>query len=64
VPVLAHRMRKFEPEQAFRLMARHRVRNVFMPPTALTRAVRFKVGKRLRNAAVGSKRKGVGKGKK
>jgi acetyl-CoA synthetase len=35
VPVLAHRMRKFEPEQAIRLMARHRVRNVFMPPTAL-----------------------------
>jgi acetyl-CoA synthetase len=35
VPVLAHRMRKFEPEQALRLMARHDVRNVFMPPTAL-----------------------------
>ena len=35
VPVLAHRMRKFEPEEAFRLMARHGVRNVFMPPTAL-----------------------------
>ncbi len=35
VPVLAHRARKFEPEQALRLMARHGVRNVFMPPTAL-----------------------------
>jgi acetyl-CoA synthetase len=35
VPVLAHRMRKFEPEEAFGLMARHGVRNVFMPPTAL-----------------------------
>jgi acetyl-CoA synthetase len=35
VPVLAHRARKFEPEQALRLMARHAVRNVFMPPTAL-----------------------------
>ena len=35
VPVLAHRMRKFEPEQAYRLMVRHGVRNVFMPPTAL-----------------------------
>jgi acetyl-CoA synthetase len=35
VPVLAHRMRKFEPEQTLRLMARHGVRNVFMPPTAL-----------------------------
>jgi acetyl-CoA synthetase len=28
-------MRRFEPEAAFRLMARHGVRNVFMPPTAL-----------------------------
>ncbi|MDW7711739.1 MAG: acyl-CoA synthetase [Deferrisomatales bacterium] len=35
VPVLAHRSRKFDPEEAFGLLARHRVRNVFMPPTAL-----------------------------
>jgi acetyl-CoA synthetase len=35
VPVLAHRMRKFEPERALDLMARHKVRNVFFPPTAL-----------------------------
>jgi acetyl-CoA synthetase len=35
VPVLAHRFRKFDPEQAFALMARHGVRNVFLPPTAL-----------------------------
>lgn len=35
VPVLAHRARKFDPEDAFALMARHRVRNVFLPPTAL-----------------------------
>ncbi|GAB3126013.1 acyl-CoA synthetase [Novispirillum itersonii] len=35
IPVLAHRARKFDPEEAFALMARHRVRNVFMPPTAL-----------------------------
>jgi len=35
VPVLAHRARKFDPEQAFALMARHKVRNVFLPPTAL-----------------------------
>jgi acetyl-CoA synthetase len=35
VPVLAHRMAKFEPEQAFRLMAEHGVRNTFLPPTAL-----------------------------
>ncbi|MCK8784019.1 acyl-CoA synthetase [Roseomonas sp. NAR14] len=35
VPVLAHRARKFDPEAAYALMARHAVRNVFMPPTAL-----------------------------
>ena len=35
VPVLAHRMAKFEPEHAFRLLARHEVRNAFLPPTAL-----------------------------
>jgi acetyl-CoA synthetase len=35
VPVLAHRFRKFDPEGAFELMARHRVRNTFLPPTAL-----------------------------
>jgi acetyl-CoA synthetase len=35
VCVVAHRPRKFEPAEAMRLMARHAVRNVFMPPTAL-----------------------------
>lgn len=35
VPVLAHRMPKFDPEAAFALMARHGVRNAFLPPTAL-----------------------------
>ncbi|MCO6417673.1 acyl-CoA synthetase [Siccirubricoccus sp. KC 17139] len=35
VPVLAHRMAKFDPDFAFRLMAEHGVRNAFLPPTAL-----------------------------
>jgi acetyl-CoA synthetase len=35
VPVLAYRFRKFDPEEAFSLMARHGVRNVFLPPTAI-----------------------------
>jgi acetyl-CoA synthetase len=35
VPVLAHRMAKFDPEFAFRLMGEHGVRNAFLPPTAL-----------------------------
>jgi acetyl-CoA synthetase len=35
VPVLARRFRKFDPEAAFAVMARHGVRNAFLPPTAL-----------------------------
>ncbi|WP_340109916.1 acyl-CoA synthetase [Pikeienuella sp. HZG-20] len=35
VPLLAHRMAKFDPERAFDLMARHEVRCAFFPPTAL-----------------------------
>ncbi|MGE5270218.1 MAG: acyl-CoA synthetase [Thiohalocapsa sp.] len=35
VPVLAHRARKFDPEEAFALVGRHAVRNAFLPPTAL-----------------------------
>ena len=35
VPVLASRAKKFDPEAAFALIARHGVRNAFLPPTAL-----------------------------
>jgi acetyl-CoA synthetase len=35
VPVVAYRARKFDPAETLDLMARHHVRNVFMPPTAL-----------------------------
>ena len=35
VPVLAYRAGKYDPEAALRLMAKYRVRNTFMPPTAL-----------------------------
>ncbi len=35
VPVLAQRVRKFDPDAAYALMARHGVRNAFLPPTAL-----------------------------
>lgn len=35
VPVVAHRFAKFEPEAAFDFIARHGVRNAFLPPTAL-----------------------------
>jgi acetyl-CoA synthetase len=35
IPVLAKRLRKFDPEEAFALIGRHQIRNAFMPPTAL-----------------------------
>ena len=35
IPVLAHRAKKFDPEEAFHLIARYNIRNAFMPPTAL-----------------------------
>jgi len=35
VPVVARRFDKFDPEEAFAVMANHRVRNAFIPPTAL-----------------------------
>ncbi len=35
MPVVAYRARRFDPEQAFDLIARAGVRNVFMPATAL-----------------------------
>ncbi len=35
VPVVAHRFAKFDPDAAFALIARHGIRNAFLPPTAL-----------------------------
>jgi acetyl-CoA synthetase len=35
LPVLACRMRKFDPERAFALIADYNIRNLFLPPTAL-----------------------------
>lgn len=35
IPVVAHRAKKFDPEHAFHLLAKHGIRNAFMPPTAL-----------------------------
>ncbi|MBF0307053.1 MAG: acyl-CoA synthetase [Alphaproteobacteria bacterium] len=46
VPVLAHRARKFDPGEAMALMARHTVRNVFMPPTALKLMRQAGIGRR------------------
>jgi acetyl-CoA synthetase len=35
VAVVARKFEKFDPEEAFALLARHEVRNIFVPPTAL-----------------------------
>jgi acetyl-CoA synthetase len=35
VPVVAHKFQKFDPQEAFALMAKMAVRNTFIPPTAL-----------------------------
>jgi acetyl-CoA synthetase len=63
VPVVARRLGRFDPEVAFDLLARHRVRNAFMPPTALKmmRQVpdpRRRFGYDLRTVASGGERLG------
>ena len=35
IPVVAHRAKKFDPEEAFHLIGKYGIRNAFMPPTAL-----------------------------
>jgi len=35
VPVVAHRMKKFDPERVFHFLSKHRVKNSFFPPAAL-----------------------------
>ncbi len=62
VPVLARRFRKFEPQAAVDLMARHGVRNVFLPPTALKLMRQADVdarGVRLRTLASGGETLGA-----
>lgn len=63
VPVLAKRLPKFDPEEAFDLLARHRIRNAFMPPTALkimrnVRDPRRQFGYDMRSVASGGERLG------
>lgn len=63
VPVVAWRAAKFDPDAAVAFMARHGVRNVFMPPTALRLMRRAGIdalgaGVRLRSMASGGERLG------
>lgn len=63
VPVVVGRSGRFDPDEAVRLMARHDVRNVFFPPTAL-RLLRqagarpAQSGVRLRSVASGGEKLG------
>ena len=61
VPVLAHRAAKFDPEFAFALMAKHEVRNAFLPPTALRvmRGVAKPAATRLRSIGSGGESLGA-----
>jgi acetyl-CoA synthetase len=64
VPVVARRFDKFDPEEAFALMARTGVRNAFIPPTALRmmRAVPSPRGRfdfKLRSVASGGESLGI-----
>ncbi len=63
VPVLAWRARKFDAEEAFTMMAQHRVRNAFLPPTALKMMrqvpkARERYGARLRSMFTGGETMG------
>ncbi|HZF76170.1 MAG TPA: acyl-CoA synthetase, partial [Acetobacteraceae bacterium] len=64
VPLLAHRMAKFDPEHALRLMAGHGVRNAFLPPTALKMLRQVpdpaRFGLRLRSVGSGGETLGAG----
>lgn len=63
VPLLSHRMERFDPETALSLMAAHGVRNSFLPPTALKmmRAVPEprRLGARPRTVATGGESMGA-----
>ena len=62
VPVVAQKLEKFDPEEAYALMARMNVRNAFIPPTAL-RMLRSapppKAGMRLRSVGSGGEALGA-----
>lgn len=64
VTVVAARFRRFDPERALGLMARHDVRNAFFPPTALKLLrqadVRPPAGFRLRSLGSGGETLGAG----
>jgi acetyl-CoA synthetase len=61
VPIVAHRMRKFDPEEAYRLIAEYGAKNLFLPPTALKlmRAAPVPAGVSVRSIASGGESLGA-----
>ena len=61
VPLVSHRMRKFDPDAAFTLIARHGIRNLFLPPTALKllRSARVPAGVEIRSVGSGGESLGA-----
>ena len=61
VPLISHRMRKFDPEKAFRLIRDQQVRNLFLPPTALKlmRAANAPAGLNVRSVSSGGESLGA-----
>lgn len=61
VPLVSRRMRKFDPDEAYDLMIRHKMRNLFMPPTALKLMQQVKVpdGLGLRSVSSGGESLGA-----
>ena len=61
VPLVGRRMRRFDPDEAFALIGRHGVRNLFLPPTALKlmRAARVPEGLRVRSVSSGGESLGA-----
>lgn len=54
VPLVVHRMVKFDPEFAYDLIGRHGVKNMFLPPTALRLMKQAEAPKSLSIRSVGS----------
>jgi len=61
VPLVAHRMRKFDPAAAYDLIARLHIRNLFLPPTALKmmRGTPVPVGVNIRSISSGGESLGA-----
>ncbi|WP_050528698.1 AMP-binding protein [Pseudorhodobacter aquimaris] len=61
VPLVAHRMRKFDAAAAYAMIAEHNIRNLFMPPTALKlmRGVDVPAGVNIRSISSGGESLGA-----